>query len=60
MLEDINMRYVRCDKKYNTRIIRATLLMLNAMIDLNEIEYDFFNDYTGLSRSSYIRVFRII
>lgn len=54
------MRYVRCDKKYNTRIIRATLLMLNAMIDLNEIEYDFFNDYTGLSRSSYIRVFRII
>ena len=54
------MRYVRYDKKYNTRIIRASLYMLNAMIDLNEIEYEYFNDYTGLSKSSYTRVFRII
>lgn len=53
VLENIIMKYARYDKKYNTKIIRVTFLILNTMIDSNEIEYEYFNDYTGLSRSSY-------
>lgn len=53
VLENIIMKYAGYDKKYNTKIIRVTFLILNTMIDSNEIEYEYFNDYTGLSRSSY-------
>ena len=54
------MNYVKYDKKYSTRVIRAIFLMLNAMIDGNEIDYVYFYDYTGLSTTSYYVVFKII
>lgn len=54
------MNYVHYDKCYNTRTIRATLLMLITMIESNEIDYDWFYDYTGLARHSYIKVRKTI
>ena len=48
------------DKKYNTRIIRATFLMFNTMLNSKIMDYELFYDYTGLSIPSYILVRKII
>ena len=45
--------YTYYDKKYNTSMIRAIFLMFITMFDSNEIDYDLFYDYTGLSSFSY-------
>lgn len=47
-------------KKYSTRKIRAVLLMFNAMVNNYEMDYELFNDYTGLKTYSYRNVKRII
>ncbi|MCR5787299.1 MAG: hypothetical protein K6G28_06330, partial [Acholeplasmatales bacterium] len=47
-------------KKYSTRNIRAVLLMFNAMISNYDMDFDLFNDYTGLKTDSYRNVKRII
>ena len=54
------MNNVHYDKKYNTKTIRATFLMFLMMMDSRIMDFELFDDYTGLTYVSYWRVRKII
>ena len=43
-------------KEYSTRKIRAVLLMFNAMVNNYEMDYELFNDYTGLKTYNNVNI----
>lgn len=47
-------------KRYNTKTIRAVLIIFMEMLNSNEIDFEYFNEYTGLSRTTYYVVRKII
>lgn len=47
-------------KRYNSKKMKALLTILIAMKDSEEIDFDVFNDYTGLGKKTYSEVLKMI